>query len=839
MSSIGFRILALLASSLVFFFGSASLLVTVPAVIAASISSRAGAFALVALTSSAFMSQYMQSVPILHINNVALSTPLQLQIVSFVASAYLFPIYGLRASATLFATSLVIGFTLILGANNWFSPWFFSDDLVRSLIVVLPATAMLLVNSCPTKLKAFDNRIYLAAAVIGVSVIALLPTAPIKSMMFDESHGSWETVQATFGPNDFGRGVNYTYSLLAGYSSRLLTSHSVFLKESQALPDFDTALVLKVPSVPFGEKFLDDLEKWVAKGGRLLIFSDHTNLYDSTAILNTLLVTRFGIELNADAVFDRQGLPNRQVVPYANTLLGRIDAFNRPVSWQTGASVKRLPLGAVTLSSFGQSYSDPANYSRPNRFGDLIPTNKLRFLNHSAIVAYPFQKGLVVVVLDSTPWSNFSIFKEEYQRLFRGLISALSNSLAIFLWGWGAVLVSVICIVGVFIYRPIVLAVGVVAAAVSLSASFQVGRVSFEGLESGKDFRVRVLAGSSSSFEFLPQLVPLTHNNYSRIISSLSKHELYASASAPGVHLANLSSSKNWLLLEPTESQLPTGAQVRAHLSKGGNLAVLFGKDQIRDQFVRDWLHSLGLRANRATGLSLSESSTVLGILGRGQPVLGRNIAIVTEAFDHSYLKPLESSQIAQSYTLRPSSLPRTSGQLTVGFAADQFSDASVGEVWEGTQPSALGRLREAQIASLFSAKDFPSPFPIEMRLSPAIDSPTVELRHYLLLEDGAVALKGTLSISSAGLKGMPPSPIENAETYLRELQVRAVQHVRSSCPKTARLTQCENRMLGGDMIEWMLAWISDERGDLAAIELLHERRFSGLGKTVNVVFER
>jgi hypothetical protein len=43
--------------------------------------------------------------------------------------------------------------------------------------------------------------------------------------------------------------------------------------------------------------------------------------------------------------------------------------------------------------------------------------------------------------------------------------------------------------------------------------------------------------------------------------------------------------------------------------------------------------------------------------------------------------------------------------------------------------------------------------------------------------------------------------------------------------------------MLGPDMIEWAISWASGVDGGIIAIELLHERSFSGLGTTLNVIF--
>ena len=50
-------------------------------------------------------------------------------------------------------------------------------------------------------------------------------------------------------------------------------------------------------------------------------------------------------------------------------------------------------------------------------------------------------------------------------------------------------------------------------------------------------------------------------------------------------------------------------------------------------------------------------------------------------------------------------------------------------------------------------------------------------------------------------------------------------------------MTKCQSRLLGIDMVEWMVSWTAKHEGDITAIELLHERRFSGLGSTWNILF--
>ncbi len=177
--------------------------------------------------------------------------------------------------------------------------------------------------------------------------------------------------------------------------------------------------------------------------------------------------------------------------------------------------------------------------------------------------------------------------------------------------------------------------------------------------------------------------------------------------------------------------------------------------------------------------------------------------------------------------------MPRTSGLLIVSFSADQFSDDAVGEVWEGIQPALLGRHRERQLAAALTGEDFLAPFPDNL-VAPSLGLvPKASLPAYALFDNGKTVLSGRFDFPATG----PLSPSENPIGYLADLRDRAVTFIASSCPMTGQTTTCEQRLLGQDAIEWMVTWVADDKGQINAVELLHERRFSGMGSAVNVVF--
>jgi hypothetical protein len=104
---------------------------------------------------------------------------------------------------------------------------------------------------------------------------------------------------------------------------------------------------------------------------------------------------------------------------------------------------------------------------------------------------------------------------------------------------------------------------------------------------------------------------------------------------------------------------------------------VLFSPDQAAEPQVRVWLESLGLYSQKAVGLSVAEDARP-GLLGRRGAMLLRDTRTVTAALASSLLKDRESDPLMQSFTVRPTTFPRTSGLLNISFSADQFADDAV-----------------------------------------------------------------------------------------------------------------------------------------------------------------
>lgn len=808
--------------------GPQLLLLAIPLVLAMIGLGRPAAVSLGLLASSALVYPHFQSLTVHGPLTIPLASFAFLIAAAWVPGMVFNRAISSRAQLTLFLLPIGTALVLDMSAGYWIGPSLFTNQVARLVLAVLPAvvagsfTNIQISDTPPLKLAAIP-------ALLGAAAVALIPGSPVSEIVFDEGHGKWETVQSSFGPDDFGRSANYTYSQLFQRAKHLAGKSSILESESAPLPGTNALLVIKMPAEPLSDGFATRVSTWVERGGRLLVIADHTDLYDTTQHVNALLSKHFGVRVNADATYNPTGMPTTPKVAMAGALLGRIDAHGRQFAWQTGASFEQLPVMGLELMTYGPSFAETGDYSRANRFGPFVPELTKRFFKHSAVVAVPHGKGAVAVLLDSTPWSNFSIFREQYSQMLRGLVGALEHPKQIFILSGAAIALGLLACLAMFLPSRLMVPILGLMLGGTLSSGIAVGSVSWSEHLEGRDFGLRVVAGSNARLEFLKQILVPGERNYSRIVSAMGKYGLMPLASTPGTEVPTLDNAKRWLLIEPSAEQLPKYQDVFNHLRRGGDLVILFTPEQATQPPVLAWLSEWGLLTQRSIGLSVSDGIRSMSgsFLGGRSPVLGREIRIITNPKGTSLLNSYEADQYLQSYTLRPTRLPRESGLLTIGFAADQFTDDAVGDVWEGIYPSSIGRQRERLLASVLLGEERPPLMPAS--LVRAQRAPT-KLPAFIVLENGEQKLTG---------KFADPADDDPTTAYFRSLREQASDFIAKNCPQNrqVKMTQCSSRLLGDDMVEWLVSWRSGGDGEVLTIELLHDRRIGGLGSTWNVLF--
>lgn len=760
--------------------------------------------------------------------------------ISSVATAFiLYPLYGVFSVCRWTMGVVFVALMVVASAIGGFlTADILSDSIFRLFLVVAPALALFgtLMRNTERDASTLETSSLIRAFCYSFAfamVLLIIGRAPIDRIYFDEAHGRWETVLESFKPDDFGRGHYYTYSELFEYSKSLV-HHVIPLGDETVPSSTDSLYVLKMPTVEVSERYAKQLWSWIGEGGRLLIIADHTNLYDTSRYLNAFLSYATQLRIADTAVFDSKGMPNRVHTRILDSVLGRIEANGMRLDYQTGASFQKLPIFSLILASYGLSFSEPGDYARPNRFGTFLPRLQIPYQQHPSILSIPYGHGMVVAVTDSTPWSNFSVPNLAYQRLFSAILEASAHPWALKLSAWGsAVLVLLAIILALVCERKLMMFATVIYSCV-MSATTIIGvSASFSDAPVRKD-AVHVTSGQSATYEYLSQLVPISKRNYARVVGSLGKYGLPAVVIPYGY--ANDGDEKYRLFIEPEPEQLPTASVLVDEVRRGSLVTMLFHSSAAGDPRIQNWLNRLGMVIRVERGNALSEGMAS-GLLARDGLLTWRLWQPVSSAKPNSWWANVVNTPLFQVYRPRNRYSEKTNsvGRLVLSFSSEQFSDMAIGDVWEGVYPTWLGRQRERQLAALMRGKE---PENETMPINDVIPlSYSAALPNFAIIEDGKPLLSGKLE---------KPNTLVNSDSlginpygYLNTLQYLVLRFIDEKCDVQQRKSVCEEHFFAHDLTEWVVRYQADVNGVPNAVELLHERRFSGLRSTYNVIFSK
>lgn len=717
----------------------------------------------------------------------------------------------------------LLGFSGILPVNLFVSEYFrfFMGGLLL-FVFFIRYTPDLESHSLPDfHLSWFQTTVLTVAGFLVFVIGFFLPQNPIDQVFWDESHGKWETVLNDFNEKSFGRGEYYTYSVLYRKTG-IIYDVKTFSTEGESLPSHKTGVfILKTPVLGASESFISKLEKWVHDGGRLLIIGDHTDLYDSTQNINEILSAFTTANLRIDSSYNFKGYPTKTESSFINRLVGTIEPNNSKFSWLTAATINEFPLLASEILGAEVSFSEEGDYSRPHRFGPFIPKLSDRYIPHTVSFMFPHGEGAVALFLDSTPWSNFSIFKKEYQDVFFNLMKALEMQTAIFIKPWIALLLW-FCM-GLIIYFPkekylylgsFLLLIFVFGIGLSISCFSQNQTVT-------NNSNLLVWTGHSAKTEFLNELLSPGENNYSRLISSQSKYHLEPLLFNTNNADAYIRSNKNkFLFIEPDPNQLPSGSKILEAIKYGSNVTVLFENSQVYDKKILHWLGSLGLICKPQKVIASTQNVlSKLPWLTESPLLLTPHTRIIVEAKPTSLLKLKSKDYLLSRFEHRGNPF---AGSLNVGFCANDFSDAIIGDVWEGSTPSVYGVRAEKYIASIMTGE------------APDV---SVQTQYHKVIKPNSKGFKsvgiwrnGELELLKT-VEDVYKDPI--LYTNLSQLQTALSAFVLDSCSRGV----CKTKFLDPWLNEWTVVYKQNTDEKVLMIEAIYSKTHGSLDANFNIVF--
>lgn len=194
-------------------------------------------------------------------------------------------------------------------------------------------------------------------------------------------------------------------------------------RTDQPLEEYDE-LILITPTYPFDAKSTKTLRDWTAKGGRLFVVADHTNLFGHQTVLKDLL-EEFNISIQPDALFETE--TNGGI--YSN-FFGKYVGMT-PCSISSGV-IPRLKM---------RGFSEYPDYTASSFFGEMSPSNEDKWSRHVVMGSKRFGLGEISVFSDSTFFANFAINRWSSQAIVSSVF-----------WNRNAAILSLVGLISLLFY---------------------------------------------------------------------------------------------------------------------------------------------------------------------------------------------------------------------------------------------------------------------------------------------------------------------------------------------------------------------------------------------------
>jgi len=282
----------------------------------------------------------------------------------------------------------------------------------------------------------------IAALLAGVAMTAAVVWDPVGRakpgrVLWDEYHSQqpWpgKEFDATetdrpFDTEWYGRAAVRNYSRIYDYASHFYkTSRIKTPLGPKALRDIDV-LVLKVPSKAYTPAEIDAVERFVDRGGGVLMIGEHTNAFGSGEILNEL-ARRMGMAIRYD-IAQPIDPPAGPVGPAG--IEGRpalaphpIMQYVGPVNLAGGATIGfdagRAVILRTGLRSLPPDYAAPGYRPAGNNRPDM------RYGAFAQVWAGRRGSGRVVAVADASIFTNLSAFQPHRRELLIGMLAWLNR----------------------------------------------------------------------------------------------------------------------------------------------------------------------------------------------------------------------------------------------------------------------------------------------------------------------------------------------------------------------------------------------------------------------------
>jgi len=239
-----------------------------------------------------------------------------------------------------------------------------------------------------------------------------------------EGDKGWEPTDKPFDTNAYWKNAAYTFYCIVDYASHYYDVTRTSMPIDDATLDACDVLVLKTPTRVYSRREINAIQRFVERGGGLLLIGEHTDVFGTSTNLNSV-AERFGFRYRFDCLFGIDSVFEqhwrRPLVPHP--ILQHMPPLDFAVSCSIdpGTSSGRAVIRGTGLKSKWADYHADNYYPQPEdvaemRYGAFVQLWSMRF-----------GRGRVVAFGDSTQFSNFCIMDPGKTELMMGMLEWLNH----------------------------------------------------------------------------------------------------------------------------------------------------------------------------------------------------------------------------------------------------------------------------------------------------------------------------------------------------------------------------------------------------------------------------
>ncbi len=243
-------------------------------------------------------------------------------------------------------------------------------------------------------------------------------------VMVDEYHSTWEPTNKPFDTNWYGHDSGYNYYCIYNYCSHFYDMSRLNTPLDDATVQNCDVLVVKVPTSRYDPEEIKVIERFVERGGGLLLIGEHTNVFNTGTHINDIAQI-FGFSFRYDCLFDIDTiytqLYNLPLVPHP--IIQSMPPFNFAVSCSIdpGRSLSRMVIRSTSLKNL------LADYHASNFYPQVEDKAEMRYGAFVQLLTARHGAGRVVAFTDSTVFSNFATFEPGKAELMLGMLEWLNH----------------------------------------------------------------------------------------------------------------------------------------------------------------------------------------------------------------------------------------------------------------------------------------------------------------------------------------------------------------------------------------------------------------------------